>query len=718
MKNFISMKLLYRGMIACSLFLLSACSMVINDVTGSVTGIVKDYTTGQVIENCQVTAAPGGKSVFTGPEGRYTIKELTPNSYTLTFSKIGYHDQTANVEVEANQTITKDIQLEAILPIEFSTQILDFGDYNSTMSFSVKNNTSTKYDISLVSKVDWLSFSQTRATVAANNQLNITAYVDRSLVGYGNFNTTVTIDYIGSTEGNIVMQVKMIKAKESAPVVETKEAYDITASSFKIGGLISATGGAVVTAYGHCWSTEPNPTIDAQHTDFGRTTETVSYNSSINQNLVNRVIYVRAYATNQHGTSYGNEVQVTSTSEEPDDGEFAGGDGTAMDPYLLRSAKHVQNMRNYPSAYFRMIADIDLDGVNWIPFELKGSFDGDNHILYNLTLSPYITAENIGMFTELSSQATLKNLTIEGVEINMPNYSYVGAFAGKANCNITNCHVILKKVKSIVGKDYVGGIVGYTTKDVTDCSVSSNIGESVIVGNSYVGGAVGATDQYSNGSEITRITVNCNIGFGGNAKYGGLYSGGIVGNLYATASNCSYSGTLTALENGGKYFGGIAGAAHTSSYNNSKGICACKANVIIEANDGTAVGGIIGYNDYDCHIRACYSQGEVRGTNTTPNGTYAGVGGITGYSYGLNPYVDHCYTLMNLSLTQSGENISGSFTIKDLVNQFSSPINVAEVMRAANSQYASYWDYDRTWTWTGLVNGQNFSAICPKLTWE
>ena len=75
--------------------------------------------------------------------------------------------------------------------------------------------------------------------------------------------------------------------------------------------------------------------------------------------------------------------------------------------------------------------------------------------------------------------------------------------------------------------------------------------------------------------------------------------------------------------------------------------------------------------------------------------------------------------MMDLSVTQSGENVSDSYTIKELVSLFTErPINVAEVMRAANSQYASYWDYDRTWTWTGTVNGQTVTAICPKLTWE
>ncbi len=57
------------------------------------------------------------------------------------------------------------------------------------------------------------------------------------------------------------------------------------------------------------------------------------------------------------GTVYGQvvEIYLYETSEE-----FAGGTGTADDPYLVASADHLNNVRIYKNAHFRQVAIIDL----------------------------------------------------------------------------------------------------------------------------------------------------------------------------------------------------------------------------------------------------------------------------------------------------------------------------------------------------------------------
>ena len=92
----------------------ASCAQDIVDVTGTISGIVKDYTTGQVIENCQVALSPTGNTVVTNAEGRYTFKSLQPGTYTLTFTKISYKDQSTSVEVISGQTTTRDIQMETM----------------------------------------------------------------------------------------------------------------------------------------------------------------------------------------------------------------------------------------------------------------------------------------------------------------------------------------------------------------------------------------------------------------------------------------------------------------------------------------------------------------------------------------------------------------------------------------------------------------------------
>ena len=388
---------------------------------------------------------------------------------------------------------------------------------------------------------------------------------------------------------------------------------------------------------------------------------------------------------------------------------FDGGKGTASDPYQLRTPKDMQNMKKYPSAYFKMVADIDMDSVSWIPFEMSGSFDGCGHTIYNLKISAYVQSDYQGLFSKLSNSASVMNLTIDGIEINAPSYSYIGAIAGECLCSISNCYVVLRQSNAIIGNEKVGGIVGsasgliwygatanHVSANITNCSVSSNLTSSVIIGNSQIGGIVGS------GGNIYDSRVHCNISCGvGNDNES--VCGGIAG-AAGKISQCSYDGTLSGLANGCKYIGGIAGRATE--------IFASKSNVTISVKNGYYLGGIVGGyglgSGWNNPIVACYSQGNITGSaGATFAGSIYGVNSSSCQQY-------DCYSLMNLQSDVSAP----SFSISNLVNQFPSPINIAEIMRASNLEAASYWNYDRTWTWTGIVNGQSVTAICPKLAWE
>lgn len=60
-------------------------------------------------------------------------------------------------------------------------------------------------------------------------------------------------------------------------------------------------------ARGVCWGTSPNPTVDGDHTTNG--TGQGSFTSKVtNINFSNATYYIRAYATNECGTGYGNEI--------------------------------------------------------------------------------------------------------------------------------------------------------------------------------------------------------------------------------------------------------------------------------------------------------------------------------------------------------------------------------------------------------------------------
>ena len=97
-----------------------------------------------------------------------------------------------------------------------------------------------------------------------------------------------------------------------APAVTTTSVTNITQNSATCGGNVTSNGGASVTARGVCWSTSQNPTISNSHTADG--SGTGSFSSSITGLSPNTTYYVRAYATNSVGTSYGNQVSFTTAT--------------------------------------------------------------------------------------------------------------------------------------------------------------------------------------------------------------------------------------------------------------------------------------------------------------------------------------------------------------------------------------------------------------------
>ena len=110
------------------------------------------------------------------------------------------------------------------------------------------------------------------------------------------------------------------KKEIELPEVKTAEVEDITESEAVSGGEVISDGGAEVTARGICWSTKQTPTIEDNKTTDGKGVG--SFTSQIPDLVPNTQYYVRAYATNEKGTAYGEEVSFTTEEvEEPEDPE-------------------------------------------------------------------------------------------------------------------------------------------------------------------------------------------------------------------------------------------------------------------------------------------------------------------------------------------------------------------------------------------------------------
>lgn len=111
--------------------------------------------------------------------------------------------------------------------------------------------------------------------------------------------------------GKIIFQIFLLlvsligckKEEDGVPVLETNEVVSITHVSAITGGRIESDGGAEITEKGVCWSSGYIPTIEDSKTIEGDGMG--FFDSKIVGLNANTSYYVRAYATNSNGTSYG-----------------------------------------------------------------------------------------------------------------------------------------------------------------------------------------------------------------------------------------------------------------------------------------------------------------------------------------------------------------------------------------------------------------------------
>lgn len=94
------------------------------------------------------------------------------------------------------------------------------------------------------------------------------------------------------------------------PTVNTTTISSITSTSASGGGEVTYDGGLLVTARGVCWNTTGSPTTADTKTSDGDGAGI--YTSFIDGLIELTTYYVRAYATNNIGTSYGEELSFTT----------------------------------------------------------------------------------------------------------------------------------------------------------------------------------------------------------------------------------------------------------------------------------------------------------------------------------------------------------------------------------------------------------------------
>lgn len=216
----------------------------------------------------------------------------------------------------------------------------------------------------------------------------------------------------------------------------------------------------------------------------------------------------------------------------------------------------------------KMTSDMDLNSIEWKPIKnYSGTFDAQGHSIKNLSMTT--SAPFMGLFDRLKGNATIKNLTIENVNIvntTTDSDTGTGAIAGDPfTSSIQN--VTVKGNIYITAYRYVGAIAGHNaygtysglTVDANPGSYvrSTSTSQGLLSAPAQCGGVIGYCGE--GGTVFKDIASNINViadSYGAGGVFGTIQAGNQV-------TNCSSSGTVTLTKPmNAKYaqaIGGIAG---------------------------------------------------------------------------------------------------------------------------------------------------------------
>jgi hypothetical protein len=480
--------------------------------------------------------------------------------------------------------------------------------------------------------------AEATAIVEVNNITNTTLSAASQLHSYFNFSgyrvtklDNFSYDLEGSTE-----------IEAGAPVVLT-ESVTLTGNVITADGNVTNDNGEVVTERGFVYSTTPNPLITDGKIVAG--SGVGSYTSST-PSLSSGTYYVRAFATNTIGTSYGTEFSQTITGPVS---EIPLGSGTACDPYQITTLNNLYWLTQTPSEwvsgkYFVQMNDIDASstsswhsGDGWQPIgtsatRFRGNYNGQGHEITNLYINR--SGDQIGFFgwiqgSSTSNHCKIENLTLRDPEINANITAAYGVgvvcgFAG--NIDIVNVHVINSTMNTSNSQCYIGNMVGRGSRVVArSCSVSGTMththSSAVHAG---MGGFIGYIE--GNGTYIEHCSSNVDLlkTNGGN-RIGGFVGDVGSGTLAADISfiNCFSTGSVNSSTGGG-----FVGSARRNLYEN------CYTTADVHASTTSGNGTFAAFSQGGTMFRNCYGAGNLTGSSSWR-------GGFSGYTEGAT--LENCF---------------------------------------------------------------------------
>ncbi len=127
--------------------------------------------------------------------------------------------------------------------------------------------------------------------------------------------------YVITNAGTVYGDQIEFTTPEGTPVVNLGNVIPLLNSISLSGGITNLGGGdAIVTSYGHIWSTTTGnlTTVSSNKTSYGNTSEVLNFSSIVTGLTKNTPHYLVSYATNSIGTGYSQVRKITTLNDETD----------------------------------------------------------------------------------------------------------------------------------------------------------------------------------------------------------------------------------------------------------------------------------------------------------------------------------------------------------------------------------------------------------------
>ena len=350
-----------------------------------------------------------------------------------------------------------------------------------------------------------------------------------------------------------------------------------------------------------------------------------------------------------------------------DDGVFC--PNVIMTSDQLKAWRRLANAGAYAEGEeVKLGADIDLGGYAWTPvYQFLGVFDGQNHKIYNFTVSNP-EDNRIGFIRTLGSSsgeaAVLKDVvfgsadgaTADGtssISLSIESSSS-WAYAGVVGYAHKNSHVLnvtnfvpVSAAASLTTKHAVAGIAGATGENakieacVNYATITSEAA-CTTTEDSAVGGILGAT-----GSADVKVLSCTNKGTIENKCVGVSMIGGVIAKSTGTgllADGCLNEGEIrnnaacvgSTKGNWDISIGGVIGfMGNTTTVNKCSNSGRLYNGVATNGDYDYCFGGVVGASTKNgCVIKGCSNSAEYMYADKTEFKSYLAAGGILGYTRG------------------------------------------------------------------------------------